>query len=216
MANESRAPVTPSSGNVFADLGFADPETALAKAQLADCVQRGIAQRRLEARDAAKLMGISQRRLSALLAGRLTEFSVNQLITLLLALGYDVEIVIRKAPRRAQRGRLQVVVPPPVRRKLRDDRLPINATAIRTRADHRAALKEIERLMDAKPNTSAGRRLEVLTQVVDAYESRHEPIEPPNRVAALRYRAESRRVPRAKQEPRSKAKRVARKTARHR
>jgi predicted XRE-type DNA-binding protein len=106
-------------------LGFADPETALAKAQLAQCVQRGIAQRRLETRDAAKLIGVSQRRLSALLAGRLTDFSVDQLITLLLALGYDVEVVIRKAPRRAQRGRLRVVVSPRVRRALSDRRRPV-------------------------------------------------------------------------------------------
>lgn len=70
--------------------------------------------------------------------------------------------------------------------------------------------------MDAKPNTSAGRRLEVLTGLVDAYESRHDPIEPPNRVAALRYHAESRRVPRAKRKQASKAKRAARKTRRDR
>jgi HTH-type transcriptional regulator/antitoxin HigA len=75
-------------------------------------------------------------------------------------------------------------------------------------------LQEIERLMDAKPNTSAGRRLEVLIRVVDAYESRHDSIEPPSRVAALRYHAESRRVPRVK--PKRKAKPAGRDTERHR
>jgi len=88
--------------------------------------------------------------------------------------------------------------------------------SIKTRADHRAALKEIERLMDAKPNTSAGRRLDVLARLVDAYESRHYPIEPPTRAAALRYHAESRRVPRAKGTHGSNARPAARKTERHR
>lgn len=144
MANKSGAPVTPSSGNVFADLGFADPDVALAKAQLAHCIQQGIEQRRLAARGAVNLMGISQQRLLALLAGRLTNFSVDQLITLLLALGYDVEIVIRKPPRRAERGRLRVVVAARVRPTLGGRRQHVDMNAIKTRADHRAVLKEIE------------------------------------------------------------------------
>jgi len=89
-------------------------------------------------------------------------------------------------------------------------------SAIKTRADHQAALKEVARLMDAKPNTSAGRRLDVLARLVDAYESRRYPIEPPSRAAALRYHAESRGVPRAKGTRGSNAKPVARKTGRHR
>ena len=58
---------------------------------------------------------------------------------------------------------------------------------IKTKSDHRAALKEIERLIDAKPGTAAGDRLEVLTTLVERYESLHEPIEPPNPVDALLY-----------------------------
>jgi len=90
-----------------------------------------------------------------------------------------------------------------------------NLTVIRTRAHHRAALREIEGLMDAKPNTARGRRLDVLTRLVEAYESRHYPIEPPSRVAVLRYHAESRPVPRAQARRGSKAKPAARKTKRH-
>jgi HTH-type transcriptional regulator / antitoxin HigA len=63
---------------------------------------------------------------------------------------------------------------------------------IKTKADHRAALKEIERLMDAKPGTAAGDRLEVLTTLVDRYESEHESIEPPDPIEALLYHMESR------------------------
>jgi HTH-type transcriptional regulator / antitoxin HigA len=63
---------------------------------------------------------------------------------------------------------------------------------IKTKADHRAALKEIERLMDAKPGTPAGDRLEILTTLVDHYESQHESIEPPDPIDALLYHMESR------------------------
>jgi HTH-type transcriptional regulator/antitoxin HigA len=72
---------------------------------------------------------------------------------------------------------------------------------IKTKADHRAALKEIERLMDAKPGTPAGDRLEVLTTLVERYEAQHEPIEPPNPVDALLYYMESRGLTRKDLEP---------------
>lgn len=63
---------------------------------------------------------------------------------------------------------------------------------IRTPADHRAALEQIERLMHARPGTPAGDRLDILTTLVERYESRHEPIEPPNPIDALRHHMESR------------------------
>lgn len=72
---------------------------------------------------------------------------------------------------------------------------------IKTKADHRAALREIERLIDAKPGTSTGDRLEVLTTLVDRYESEHEPIEPPDPIDALLYHMESRGLTRRELEP---------------
>jgi HTH-type transcriptional regulator/antitoxin HigA len=72
---------------------------------------------------------------------------------------------------------------------------------IKTKADHRAALKEIERLMDSKPGTPAGDRLEVLTTLVDRYESEHEAIEPPDPIEALLYHMESRGLTRRDLEP---------------
>ena len=72
---------------------------------------------------------------------------------------------------------------------------------IKTKADHRAALKEVERLMDAKPGTTAGDRLEVLTTLIDRYESEHEPIEPPDPIEALLYHMESRGLTRRDLEP---------------
>jgi len=72
---------------------------------------------------------------------------------------------------------------------------------IKTKADHRTALKEIGRLMDARPGTPAGDRLEVLTTLVERYESQHEPIDPPNPVDALLYYMESRGLTRRDLEP---------------
>ena len=51
---------------------------------------------------------------------------------------------------------------------------------IRTEADHKAALAEIERLWDAKPGTPDGDRLEVLATLVDEWERKHTPILPPD------------------------------------
>jgi len=72
---------------------------------------------------------------------------------------------------------------------------------IKTKADHRTALKEIQRLMEAKPGTTAGDRLEVLTTLIDRYESEHEPIEPPDPIEALLYHMESRGLTRRDLEP---------------
>ena len=72
---------------------------------------------------------------------------------------------------------------------------------IKTKADHRAALKEIERLMDARSGTLAGDRLDVLTTLVERFESQHEPIDPPNPIDALVYHMESRGLTRRDLEP---------------
>jgi len=109
MAKKSAIPVTPSSGNVFVDLGFAEPEEELAKAQLASRIQDIVKRRRLTQVAAASLMGIDQPKVSALLNGRLANFSSGRLMRLLTTLGQDVEIVIRAKPRRRQRGRVRVV-----------------------------------------------------------------------------------------------------------
>ena len=72
---------------------------------------------------------------------------------------------------------------------------------IKTKADHRAALREIEHLIEAKSGTSAGDRLEVLTTLVERYESKHEPVAPSNPVDALLYHMESRGLARRDLEP---------------
>ena len=62
---------------------------------------------------------------------------------------------------------------------------------IRTPADHRAALKEIERLWDkAQPGTPKGEKFEVLSTLVDAYEREHVEIAAPDPIEAIRFRME--------------------------
>jgi predicted XRE-type DNA-binding protein len=109
MAKKSAVAVTTSSGNVFADLGFAEPEEELAKAQLASRVRQIIERQRLTQAAAAALMGIDQPKVSALINGRLASFSSGRLMRLLTALGQDVEIVVKAKSRSRQRGRLRVV-----------------------------------------------------------------------------------------------------------
>jgi predicted XRE-type DNA-binding protein len=107
--HEPEISVTPGSGNVFADLGFAEPEEELTKAQLASHIRQAIKRRRLTQVAAAALMGVDQPKVSALLNGRLTNFSSGRLMRLLTALGQDVEIVVKAKPRNRERGRIQVM-----------------------------------------------------------------------------------------------------------
>ena len=62
---------------------------------------------------------------------------------------------------------------------------------IRTPADHKAALKEIERVWDrAQPGSPEGERLEVLSTLVDACEREHVKIPAPDPIEAIRFRME--------------------------
>ena len=106
---EADIPVTASSGNVFADLGLAEPEEELTKAQLATHIRQIIKRRRITQRAAAAVMGIDQPKVSALLNGRLTNFSSGRLMRLLNALGQDVEIVVKAKPRGRGLGRIRVL-----------------------------------------------------------------------------------------------------------
>lgn len=61
---------------------------------------------------------------------------------------------------------------------------------IRTKADYKAALAELESLWGAKNGTPRGDRLEVLAALIDAYEAEHFPINPPDPIDAIKFRIE--------------------------
>jgi len=98
---------TESSGNVFADLGFDEPEEELAKAEILIQFADAVVARGLTRARAAKLLAISQPEVSALLNGNVEGFSLERLIRLLLMLDKDVSIVVE--PKRQERGQFSVV-----------------------------------------------------------------------------------------------------------
>jgi len=61
---------------------------------------------------------------------------------------------------------------------------------IRTKGDYEAVLTEIERLWGAKADTPEGDRLDVLATLIDAYETEHYPMDPPDPIEAIKFRME--------------------------
>jgi HTH-type transcriptional regulator/antitoxin HigA len=65
--------------------------------------------------------------------------------------------------------------------------MPTSLKPIRSDADHRAALGEMRALWGAPPNSAKGDRLDVLATLVDAYEAKQYPIDPPDPIAAIKF-----------------------------
>jgi HTH-type transcriptional regulator/antitoxin HigA len=61
---------------------------------------------------------------------------------------------------------------------------------IRSKRDHEAALKEVDRLWGAKLGTREGDRLDVLVTLIEVYEEKHYPMDPPDPVEAIKFRME--------------------------
>ena len=100
--------ITQGSGNVYADIGVAQPEAMLAKAQLAQRIGSIVAARKLTQREAAEIIGVAQPKLSNILRGQFRGVSEAKLMDCLLRLGNDVQIVVKPARRNAVVGSLSV------------------------------------------------------------------------------------------------------------
>ncbi len=87
--------ITRGTGNVFADLGLSDAADRQTKTRLALAINRIIKEQRLKQVDTAQLLGVPQPKVSALVNYRLEGFSVEKLMDFIVALGRDVEIVVR-------------------------------------------------------------------------------------------------------------------------
>ena len=98
----TRLKTTPSTGNVFRDLGFRreEAEHLLVRADLMIQVQKLITSRRLKQREAAKVLKVSQPRVSDLLRGRIDLFSTDALIDMLARLGARVRLSVKPSRRR--------------------------------------------------------------------------------------------------------------------
>ena len=68
----------------------------------------------------------------------------------------------------------------------------MNIRPIRTRADYRAALRQIEKVMNAKAHSPAGETLDVLTTLIEAYERKHFALEHPDPIDAIKFAMDQR------------------------
>ena len=84
-----------SSGNVFADIGMLDAQEHHLKAKLVLKIDGLMRERCLKQRAAAELFGVKQPDVSKMLRGDFRQFSVERLLRFLVALGQDVEIVVK-------------------------------------------------------------------------------------------------------------------------
>jgi len=82
------------SGNVFADMGLADPEEHLVKARLARLINKAVAESGWTQQQTAKALGITQPKVSDLSRGRLKNFSVERLLEFLTQLDRRVAITV--------------------------------------------------------------------------------------------------------------------------
>lgn len=79
--------------------------------------------------------------------------------------------------------------------------IDMTARPIKTEEDYDRALAEIAPLFDAEPGSLEEDRLVVLGMLIEDYEEKHYPIEPPDPIAALEYYMESRGLERQDLEP---------------
>ena len=102
MRKANRLQVTPSSGNVFRDLGFSaeEAEHLLIRTDLLIQLQKAITARGLTQAKAATILRVTQPRVSDLLRGRLDLFSTDTLIDMLARLGVHVRFVLKASRRR--------------------------------------------------------------------------------------------------------------------
>jgi predicted XRE-type DNA-binding protein len=95
----TRMRITTSSGNVFRDLGFAEPEAENLKlrSELMMRVEKFVKQSDLTQVEAARVLGITQPRLNQLLKGKIQLFSLDALVNMLANAGMRVTVTVKKA-----------------------------------------------------------------------------------------------------------------------
>lgn len=92
------ADITRGSGNVFRDIGTADADTHLVKAELVRRISKAIEAQDFTQADAAQRMGLTQPDVSKMLGGQFRPMSLEKLMLCLVALGQTVTIDV-EAPR---------------------------------------------------------------------------------------------------------------------
>lgn len=104
MSKSKVIKITKGSGNVFADLKFADPDLEQIKSTLVQRIASIIQARKLTQVKAAEILGLDQPKISALLHGRFGGYSLDRLIRFLTALDQDVKLIVKPKPKRVKRS----------------------------------------------------------------------------------------------------------------
>ena len=95
--------------NVYADLGVADADEMLVKAQLSSKIAEIIKLRKLTQTQASSLLGMTQPKLSNLLRGRFRGISETKMLECMTLLGRDVQIVVKPVSRSRKTGHVSVL-----------------------------------------------------------------------------------------------------------
>ena len=103
------ADYTISSGNIFKDLGFSNPDEELAKVKLASKINRLIANQGRTQKEASEFLGISRLKMASLRNGRLGKFSIDLLFSLLGKLDHREVITMKDELSFAAKGEREVI-----------------------------------------------------------------------------------------------------------
>jgi predicted XRE-type DNA-binding protein len=101
---------TPSSGNIYADLGLPDADAHQFKAHVVMLIASVMQRHKLTQTEAARRMGIKQPDLSNILRGRFRGYSLERLLACARAIGIDFEIRAKPSTDAAHEGRLELKV----------------------------------------------------------------------------------------------------------
>jgi len=94
---DKKITATKSSGNVFKDLGFENPELELMKSQLALAIFRIFKKKKLNQTQAAELLGVDQPEISKLKNGNFSRFRIERLFHFLNVLGQNIDVRVSTA-----------------------------------------------------------------------------------------------------------------------
>jgi predicted XRE-type DNA-binding protein len=100
---------TISSGNIFQDLGFANAEEKLAKVKLASVLADILEQQQITPQQAAQILGLELEQINNLTNGILKEFTIENLLSYLIKLGQNVEIIVTNQQQDKSQPKINVV-----------------------------------------------------------------------------------------------------------
>jgi predicted XRE-type DNA-binding protein len=108
LTKDLESTVTTGSGNVYADLGYENPEEMLLKAQLVRLLSQAIKAKGLNQYQAAEVLGIDRPKVSALVRGQFWGYSLERLFRFLNAFDLDVEVSVKSKPEHGERRYINV------------------------------------------------------------------------------------------------------------